>query len=112
MTHQKGLNGERWAAWSLRLKGYRILAHRYSTPVGEIDLVAAKSELIVFVEVKLRESLEQALEVVSYRQRNRIKRAAMHFLQYHPHYETRACRFDLVALSPGRWPRHITAAWD
>ena len=45
---------ERVAAWSLRLHGYRVLARRYRTPVGEIDLVVRRGSLLAFVEVKGR----------------------------------------------------------
>lgn len=51
-----GRRGERVASWYLRLHGYRILAHNYRTPYGELDLVARQGEEIVFVEVKTRTS--------------------------------------------------------
>ena len=52
---------ESLAAWSLRLRGYRIVARRFRTPLGEIDLIAQRGRLVAFVEVKARTDLEQAL---------------------------------------------------
>ena len=47
------------------LKGYRILARRYRTPHGEIDIVARRQQLIAFVEVKARASLDDAAYAVT-----------------------------------------------
>ena len=68
----------------LRLKGYRIVARRYKTPVGEIDLVALKGKRLAFVEVKRRKSLEDAAWTLPTRQRRRIVRAAQYWLAAHP----------------------------
>ncbi len=112
MSRAPGIGAERLAGWFLRLKGYRILARRYATPLGEIDLVAATGDTLVFVEVKRRSSIDKALEALTARQQARIKRAAQHYLQYHPGFRDWACRFDLVGLAPWRWPRHAVAAWE
>jgi putative endonuclease len=68
----------RWAesvaAWSLRLRGYRIVARRFRTPLGEIDLIARRGRLVAFVEVKARGDLEQALVALSLKQRQRTAR--------------------------------------
>ena len=84
MTSRRGREragrlAESAAAWLLRLKGYRILARRYATPVGEIDLVARKGELVLFVEVKRRTHAATALEALLPRQQRRIARAAALF---------------------------------
>jgi putative endonuclease len=47
-----GLSAEGRAAAYLMLKGYRILARRFRTPYGEIDIVARRRNLLAFVEVK------------------------------------------------------------
>ncbi len=75
-----GRRAEIISAWLLRLKGYRILAQRFKTPVGEIDLIAKRASIIAFVEVKARPSAAAAMESVSARQRRRIARAALLFL--------------------------------
>jgi putative endonuclease len=99
------------AAWLLRLKGYRILARRYATPLGEIDLVARRGDLVLFVEVKRRAHAGIALEALLPRQQRRIARAAALFLQQRPRHAACAVRFDLVAVSPWRLPCHVTDVW-
>ena len=106
-----GRCAEGLAAWSLRLRGYRIVARRFRTPLGEIDLVARRGRLLAFVEVKARTDLEQALLALSPRQRQRTARAAELFLLRHPAYAGHTLRFDLVAVRPWRLPRHLVDAW-
>ena len=71
-----GLSAESRAAAWLMAKGYRILAKRFKTPHGEIDLVAKKRNLLVFVEVKARARLDDAAYAVTPRQQARIIDAA------------------------------------
>ncbi len=106
-----GRRGETLAAWFLRLKGYRILASRYKTPMGEIDLVARRSGTLVFVEVKARRSgaPEDAWIAVNDR---RITRAADYFLARHPRYAASDMRYDVIFLAPMAWPRHVVNAFD
>jgi putative endonuclease len=102
---------ESLAAWSLRLRGYRIVARRFRTPLGEIDLIAQRGRLLAFVEVKARTDLEQALVALSSRQRQRTARAAELFLLRRPDLAGHTLRFDLVAVRPWRMPRHLVDAW-
>jgi putative endonuclease len=67
-----GLSAETRAAALLLAKGFRIVARRWRSPVGEIDLVARRGRLLVFVEVKARGVLEDAAEAVTPRQQRRI----------------------------------------
>jgi putative endonuclease len=106
-----GLWAERLAGWSLRLRGYRVLARRYRTPVGEIDLVVRRGRLVAFVEVKARAGLEPALAALGARQQARTRRAAEWFLLRHPRYAHCDLRFDLVTVQPWRLPRHLADAW-
>ncbi|MCX8099964.1 MAG: YraN family protein [Geminicoccaceae bacterium] len=108
---REGRRGERRAAWLLRLKGFRILARRHLTAAGEIDLVARRGDLLVFVEVKTRASRAEALASLGPVQRARIARAAAAFLQSRPALAGLACRFDLVAVGARGWPVHIADAW-
>src|SRR5713226_10219808 len=71
-----GLSAEARAAAYLMAKGYRILAKRFRTPHGEIDVVAKRRNLIAFVEVKARASLDEAAFAVTPRQQARILDAA------------------------------------
>jgi len=110
-AYGRGRRAEWLAAWWLRLRGYRILARGWRSPLGEIDLVAARGGILAFVEVKRRGEEAAALRAVSAKQRARIERAARGFLQRHPEFSDHACRFDTLLLLPGRWPRHLPDAW-
>ena len=106
-----GRRAEFMSAWMLRLKGYRVLARRYRTPVGEIDLVVRRGGIVAFVEVKARPSAGAAIESVSSRQRRRIARAAAAFVQTRPDLAEDRMRFDLILATPRRLPHHIADAW-
>ena len=110
----RGRNAERLAAWALRAKGYRVLAERYKTRHGEIDLIVCRGRLIVFVEVKARATLREGLESISERQQRRITAAATSFLA--KGHGPAPCRFDAVIVTPGRFwlPRitHRQNAWS
>jgi putative endonuclease len=105
----RGRRAETIAAWFLRLKFYRILARRYRTPVGEIDLVARRGRTIVFVEVKQRPSEAEGLDAVTRNARRRIARAADLWMAAHPSAAGFDQRFDIVITVPRRWPLHRTA---
>jgi len=93
-------------------KGYRIAARRWRSPVGEIDIVARRGRLLIFVEVKARDRLDDAAEAVTDRQRRRIAAAAEVWLASHPDDAQCDMRFDAILVSPRRWPRHIPAAFE
>ena len=110
-SYRTGLWAEALARVVLRLKGYRILASRYKTPLGEIDIVAARKNAVVFVEVKARGDIASACLAVTPSQRSRIERAAGAFLSRHPAFFRHDMRFDIFLIRPFRWPRHILDAW-
>jgi len=107
-----GLSAESLAAAYLMAKGYRILARRYRTPLGEIDLVARRRNLVAFVEVKARPSLDEAAYAVTPRQQARIIAAAEAWLMVHPEHAEYELRFDVMLIAPRRLPRHLLAAFD
>ena len=107
----KGRSAEHLAALYLTLKGYRILARRARTKLGEIDLVAMRGQILAFVEVKYRPNADTAAESVRIRQQRRISGAARAFLARHPKLNEKTIRFDLVMMAPWRWPQHILNAW-
>ena len=107
-----GLSAESRAAAFLMAKGYRILAKRFRTPYGEIDLVARKRNLIAFIEVKARASLDEAAYAVTPRQQARIIDAAQGWLMAHPEHAEFELRFDAILIAPRRLPRHLLAAFD
>jgi len=108
---RRGRHAEMFAGWWLKLKGFRVLVRRWRTPVGEIDLVARRGELVVFVEVKSRRTLAAAAEAITPAQRRRVARAATHFLARHPDLADANHRFDALLLAPWAWPRHVAGAW-
>lgn len=110
-ARRDGRRGEFIAALWLMAKGYRIIGFRMKTPQAEIDLLARKGDIVVVVEVKHRADLVTAIEAVGYRQRERLLRAARSLTARRPDLAGAAVRLDLLALAPGRWPRHIRDAW-
>lgn len=109
---QTGLSAESRAAALLMAKGYRILAKRFRTPHGEIDLVAKRRNLLAFVEVKARATLDEAAYALTPRQQARIINAAQAWLMAHPEHAEFELRFDVILIAPRRLPRHLLAAFD
>ena len=107
-----GLSAESRAAAWLIAKGYRILARRFRTLYGEIDLVARRRNLIAFVEVKARANLDDAAWAVTPRQQQRIINAAQAWLMTHPEHAEFEMRFDAMLIAPKSLPRHLLAAFD
>jgi putative endonuclease len=107
-----GLSAESRAAAYLIAKGYRIVARRFRSPVGEIDIVARRRGTLIFVEVKARERLDDAAEAVIVRQQRRIIAAAEAWLAAHPDDMNCDMRFDVMLVAPRSLPRHIEAAFD
>jgi len=107
-----GLSAESRAAAWLIAKGYRILARRFRTPHGEIDIVARRRQLLAFIEVKARASLDEAAYAVTPRQQQRIIDAAKGWLMAHPEHANFELRFDAMLIAPRRLPRHLLAAFD
>jgi putative endonuclease len=112
VAFRTGISAESRAAALLIAKGFRIVARRFKSPVGEIDIVARRRSLLIFVEVKARPDLEEAAWSVTERQRARIVAAAEAWLARYPDVRIRDIRFDAVLVAPGRIPRHITTAFD
>ena len=111
-AHFTGLSAESRAAAYLVAKGYRIVARRFRSPVGEIDIVARRRGLLVFVEVKARSTLDGAAESLLPRQQRRIAEAAGAWLAAHPEDGESPMRFDAMLVAPGRIPRHIPGAFE
>ena len=107
-----GLSAESRAAAYLVAKGYRIAARRFRSPVGEVDIVARRGRVLIFVEVKARSTLDAAAESLQPRQQRRIAAAAAAWLALNPHDVESNIRFDAVLVAPGKIPRHIPAAFE
>jgi len=110
-AYRRGRSAETIVALLLRLKGHRIVARRYETPVGEIDLVALKGKRLAFVEVKRRKTTDEAAFTVTAKQRRRIVRAAQYWLASHPRFAGHDIAFDVVLAAPWSWPRVIANAF-
>ena len=111
-AEQHGHASESLAALWLRLKGYRILARRLKTHLGEIDLVAAAPfGPVCFIEVNARGTALAAAESVGMSQQTRIARAASLYLASRPGLARRGSRFDIVAIAPRSLPVHHRDAW-
>ncbi|MGN6749492.1 MAG: YraN family protein [Xanthobacteraceae bacterium] len=109
---QRGLSAESRAALFLIAKAYRILARRWKTPFGEIDIVARRRGVVVFVEVKARGGVDEALEAVTERTKRRVMAAAELWLARNPQQSNRDMRFDVIVVTPGKMPRHIVNAFN
>lgn len=110
-AERRGHLGEFLAALYLRAKFYRIVARRFKTPVGEIDLVARRGGTLVFVEVKLRRSRTAELATLEGVNQQRILRAANYYLARHPEHAAADLRCDVIFLAPRAWPHHIVNAF-
>lgn len=99
-----GQQAERFARGHLASQGLTIVATNYATRRGEIDLVARDGELLVFVEVRLRnhKGFASGAESVDLRKQQRLVRAADHYIQQHFGSEPPPCRFDVVSLHTNR----------
>jgi len=110
-SYESGLFAEFIARWYLRLRGFRILKSRYvtgrHTGRAEIDIIARRGNLIIFVEVKKRPSIEDAFVAIGPAQSARLRGAAETWL-------ARAgwagdARFDVIAVCGRRlrWLRGV-----
>src|SRR3954468_4293956 len=107
-----GLSAESRAAALLIAKGYRIVARRFRSTVGESETRARRRRTLIFVEVKARERLDDAAEAVIVRQQRRIIAAAEAWLASHPDDVNNDIRFDVMLVAPKSLPRHLMAAFD
>ena len=95
-----GREGEDRAAQFLKKQGYKILERNYSTPQGEIDLIALHRGEVVFVEVKTRtnDAFGAPELAVNPRKQQRMVKAALGYIKYKKLHQV-PCRFDVVAIS-------------
>lgn len=114
-AERRGHLAEALAAFSLRIKGYRILERRYRCRTGEIDIIARKGRVIVFVEVKARGESLAAVDAVSHASRQRIRAAGDRWIASQTARGAElsgfSFRYDIVAILPRRWPQHFVDAF-
>ncbi len=110
-SYTLGRLAEYLAAGYLWIKGFRILSLRYKTPLGEVDIIARRGAQLIFAEVKYRPHLDEGLYAVTPQTQNRITRAAQLFMAEQKNMSL-AVRFDIIAISPPFFIRHIENAWQ
>lgn len=106
----RGRRAETIAAWWLRLHGWRILAQRVRTPVGEVDLIARRGRTVAFVEVKARATEADLALAIDDRRIRRVA-AAVNMLSGRYASNGEDIHIDLILLAPGRLPRHLANVW-
>lgn len=111
-AQKRGHRGEWLAAWALRFKGYRIVAMRFKTKVGEVDIIARKRDLIIMVEVKARSTLIEAMDAITPSAMRRIEAAGDIWLARQPDFARLSIRYDMVAVIPRKWPIHVHRIFD
>ena len=111
-AERKGRWAETFACLALQLKGYRLLARRFKTPLGEIDLIMRKGRVTAFIEVKARHIADASLEAVTPTAQRRIALAADLWLRRDARSVGADHRFDIVAVAPYRWPVHFENAFS
>ena len=99
---KKGADAELRAQQILKAKGLRPLAQNFSVRGGELDLVMLDGAHLVFVEVRYRNNSRfgSAAETVTPHKQDKLRLAAMHFIQQHAEHAERPMRFDVIALGP------------
>lgn len=102
-----GHAGEWLAALWLMLKGYQILGFRLKTRSGEIDLLVRRGRVLAVVEVKRRARMDLAVLALNPAQHDRLVAAGEAVRRNRPALQALELRIDMVALAPGRFPRHL-----
>ena len=110
-TYAIGQFAEMLCILRLWLTGWRVLARRYKQPVGEVDIIAKRSKVLAFVEVKARDSARGAIESIHPGQQQRIMRAASTWMAKHPQFSGLETRFDVMIVTHWPWPKRINDAF-
>ncbi|TAH25423.1 MAG: YraN family protein [Cytophagales bacterium] len=110
-TTQKGKSGEKQAIDYLLNNGYNLVCTNYRFGRREIDIIVEKSQIIIFVEVKLRKnkSFGNPEDFVSDAQIQRIHEAAEEYI-YNQKWLGKI-RFDVIAIIDGKEIFHIQDAF-
>ncbi|MEZ5871450.1 MAG: YraN family protein [Nitratireductor sp.] len=108
---ERGRKGEWLAAFALQLRGYRIVTRNFRCKAGEIDIIARRRDLVLFVEVKARSSIAAAVDAVSHDSQRRIANAADFWMSRQRDQYRLSWRFDIIAVLPRRWPVHLEDAF-
>jgi putative endonuclease len=110
-AYRHGHLAEALAMLVLLAKGFRPIARRYKTPLGEVDLIVKRGRTLAFVEVKARALRDEALDSVGRGAERRIVDAADLWLARHPAAAGFDLRYDVVVVTPWRLPLHLADAF-
>ncbi len=112
-AYRFGQFAETLCVWSLRLRGYSVLARRFDARVGELDIVARRGGVLAIVEVKARRAGDDGDDgdMLTTHQCSRIERAAEAYVARHRQLAGLDMRFDLMVVRPWRPPRHLADYW-
>ena len=99
-THIKGQQAEEWALAYLQAQGFQLVVQNYACKMGEIDLIMHKANLLLFIEVRTRNTSAYggAAASITYAKQRKISRTAALFLQTHARFGNDDCRFDVIAF--------------
>ena len=115
-NHARGHFAEKIACLYLMLKGWWPVKMNYvvgrGTGAGEVDLILVRGKTLIFVEVKYRPTLVQAMEAITVQNQIRVAKSSAVFLQKNPKYKDYQVRYDAVLLAPKKWPKHLQNAWS
>ncbi|MBY7649026.1 MAG: YraN family protein [Candidatus Liberibacter europaeus] len=106
-----GFFAEILSAVFLLIKGWKIIAIRHRNHFGEIDIIARRKDLVIFVEVKARKSFQEAVDSISYNSRKRIHAASKAWLTKQINSHRLSYRYDIIAVVPWRLPTHFPNAF-
>ena len=100
IRQELGESGENLAVSELTSQGYAVVARRYRTRYGEIDIIASDGDTLVFVEVRRKSGggYGAAVESVTPDKQRRVVRMAVEYLARHDLYDKCPVRFDVVAI--------------
>lgn len=108
-----GKHAETIIAQALQQSGCTLLAQNYSTRQGEIDIIAAYNNTILFIEVKARiYNMFDIGTVITPHKQHKMIQTARHFLHYNNHLLNNACRFDVALIEQIKPYPHITYITD
>lgn len=110
-SYKFGIVAEYIVILYLTFKFYKIIHSRYRSKAGEIDIIAQKGRLIIFIEVKARKNKRGIFEVLSKSQQQRIIRSSELFMAQNRKFTGYDMRFDLIVITPGLFIKHIKNAW-
>lgn len=111
--NDKGVKYEEQAAAFLKEAGFEILDRNWSSPMGELDIVARKDGVVIFVEVRARSNpgYGTPADSVTPSKRAKLVKTAMAYVKARcPGAES--YRFDVIGIVPGSPPEHIEDAFS